>query len=106
MSVEGRNPVGAALESVLSEILGVSCGNVKFTRESSSQDVLLCDIYLHGVIRCYLEFTTRSPLAHLRIGSIVIITASHVKNTYYAELLKGEETSRIVRAIADELVCG
>jgi hypothetical protein len=92
-----------SLESVLSEILGVPCGNVKFTREGSSQEFFECGEYLHSLIKCYLEFTTLKPLPALsRVGSLVIASE---KGKYLAALLKGEETSRIARAVADELSC-
>lgn len=99
-----------SVEEVLSEILRVPCWNVKFTRESSSQEFLESNKYVHGLIRCYLEFTTKRCISEeLNLGSIRL--SSQVKDwcgfkqyKYTAILLKGEETSRIVRAIADELV--
>lgn len=99
-----------SLESVLSEILGVPCGNVKFTRESSS-NVLVCGEYVHGLIECNLTFTTTKPLVKYPVqctfGSVYIVDLlmyNITKYKYTALLLKGEETSRIVRAIAYELV--
>jgi len=90
-----------SVESVLSEILGVPCGNVKFSAEAPSCVHSRGEIYEHGTRTYYLKFTTRLPLRKLQIGSL-IITSINCTN-YEAILLKGEETSRIVRAIADEL---
>lgn len=100
-----------SVESVLSEILGVPCGDVKFIRESSSNwlgykptgEPLEEGYYVHGTIRHYLEFTTKEPLMNFRVGSIAV-TSGDDSGGYFAILLYGKETSRIVRAIADELV--
>lgn len=118
-----------SLESVLSEILGVPCGNVKFHREGIS--LLLPESeYLHSglhtSVTSRIEFSTLERIDLLypnnKFGSIYIGSQdwystgeSPVKEFgYTAYLLKGEETSersqrdcdlaRIVRAIADELV--
>jgi len=100
-----------SLESVLSEILGVPCGNVKFTRESSS-NVLVGDEYVHGLIKCNLTFTTTKPIkeypAKNKFGSLGItsmLAYNITKYQYDVVLFEGEETSRIVRAITDELCC-
>lgn len=93
-----------SVESVLSEILGVPCGNVKFTREADSGEPLGYDYYIHGMIRHYIEFTTKKPLEDFRVGSVIVITMNNYICKYQAVLVKGEETLRIVRAIADELV--
>jgi len=90
-----------SLESVLSEILGVPCGNVKFTREGYSQEFFNFDEYVHGITQYHLEFTTKKPLVDLEVGSIV--SCKFENNRYLAVLLKGKETDSIVRAIVDEL---
>lgn len=84
---------------------------MKFTRESSS-DVLVGDEYFHGLIECNLTFTTTKPLVKYPVqctfGSVYIVDLlmyNITKYKYSALLLKGEETSRIVRAIDYELVC-
>ena len=89
------------VEEVLSEILGVPCGNVKFTSEGNSIDFVGCKEYAHGLVRCYLEFTTLAKPENLRVGSLIV--TSYRKNEYTAVLVKGEETSRIARAVYEGL---
>ena len=100
-----------SLESVLSEILGVPCGNVKFTRESSSQ-ALVHGEYVHGRVNYALVFTATKPIkeypAKYKFGSVGItsmLAYNITKYQYDVVLFEGEETSRIVRAITDELCC-
>ena len=89
------------VEEVLSKILGVPCGNVKFTLEGSSSDFFDCKEYVHGLVRCYLEFTTLAKPENLRVGSLIV--TSYRENEYTAVLVKGEETSRIARAVYEGL---
>ena len=89
------------VEEVLSEILGVPCGNVKFTSEGSSIDFFDCKEYAHGMVRCYLEFTTLAKLENLRVGSLIV--SSYRNNAYTAVLVRGEETVRIAKAVYEGL---
>ena len=89
------------VEEVLSEILGVPCGNVKFTSEGNSSEFFGCKEYSHGMVRCYLEFTTLAKPENLRVGSLII--ASYRDNAYTAVLVQGEETARIARAVYEGL---
>lgn len=83
------------VEDVLSEILCVPCTEVQFSYNTG--------YFTHGM---YLNFVTNSLLPNRSYGSITSIKQIHSPCGYEcnAILLKGEETSRIVRAIADELV--
>lgn len=86
------------VESVLSEILGVPCEEVEFSYKTG--------YYSHGA---YLNFVTKSIIpgypSKRNFGSITNISQYGSPCGYEcnAMLLKGEETSRIVRAIADDL---
>ena len=93
------------IDEVLSEIVGVSCGNVKFTLERSSLEFFDCKEYVHGRVQCFLEFTTLekiNPLTNYRFGSLIVRSAE--SNKYSAVLLSGKETARITQAIADMCV--
>lgn len=84
-----------SLKSVLSEIIGVPCTEVQVKYSTAC--------FSHGV---FLNFVTNSVLSERNYGSIASLYQSHSPCGYEcnAILLKGEETSRIIRAIADELV--
>lgn len=84
-----------SVESVLSEILGVSCTEVRFIHKTG--------YFTHGT---YLRFVTHHRIYEHHFGSITYISQSPSPCGYKcsAELIEGEETSRIIRAIADELV--
>ena len=91
-----------SVESVLSEIIGVPSGNVKFTLEGNSMDFYGAKEYSHGLIRCYIEFTTLEPIrsdSNYRFGSLII--GSFEGNKYTAVLVRGKETAMITQAIAD-----
>ena len=90
-----------SVESVLSEILSVPCGNVKFTSEGNSSEFFGCKEYAHGLVRCYLEFTTLAKPENLRVGSLII--TSYRNNEYTAVLVRGEETARIAKAAYEGL---
>ena len=90
------------IDEVLSEIVGVPCGNVKFTLERNSSEFFDCKEYVHGRFQCFLEFTTLekiNPLTNYRFGSLIVCTVE--SNKYSAVLLRGKETDRITQAIAD-----
>lgn len=89
------------VEAVLSEIIGVPCGNVKFTTENYSEECFDHRGYIHGMTRCYIEFTTQKPLLGHRFGSLFVL--SYRNNVYYAALIQGKETARIAQAVADGL---
>lgn len=106
-----------SVELVLSEILGVPCGNVKFTRKSSSEWVgyqptgepMKEGYYTHGIVRCSISFTTLKRLDFIldpRFGNVYL--SSEVRQNlkeweYTAVLLYGEETKMIAKAIYDDL---
>ena len=93
------------IDEVLSEIVGVPCGNVKFILERNSSEFLGCKEYVHGRVQCFLEFTTLEkikPLTNYRFGSLIVRGAE--SNKCYAVLLRGKETARITQAIADMCV--
>ena len=90
------------IDEVLSEIIGVPCGNVKFTLERNSSEFLDCKEYVHGRFQCFLEFTTLekiNPLTNYRFGSLIVRGSE--SNKYAAVLLRGKETARITQAITD-----
>lgn len=91
-----------SIEKVLSGIIGLPCGNVKFTLEGSSSDFLGCKDYSHGRIQCYIEFTTLQKISAetgYRFGSLIVGT--YENNKYNAVLVRGKETAMITQAIAD-----
>ena len=90
------------IDEVLSEIVGVPCGNVKFTLEGNSLEFFDCKEYVHGRVQCFIEFTTLEKINSLtdyRFGSLNICTVEG--NKYSAVLLRGKETARIAQTIAD-----
>jgi hypothetical protein len=93
------------IDEVLSEIVGVPCGNVKFTLERNSLEFFDCKEYVRGRVQCFLEFTTLekiNPLTNYRFGSLIVRGAE--SNKCSAVLLSGKETARITQAIADMCV--
>lgn len=86
------------VEDVLSEILCVPCTEVQFSHNTG--------YFTHGT---FLNFVTEMPipgyLPKCNFGSITSLYQSSSPCGYEcnAVLVKGKETSRIIKAIADEL---
>lgn len=99
-----------SLETTLSKIIGVDCGNVCFSRDSHACGHT-SGYYVHGPISIKLSFTTQKQLLENSYGSIKIALMDCYYNgwdgiseyTYNAVLVRGENTSKIAEAIADEL---
>lgn len=99
-----------SLELTLSQIIGVECGNVHFSRDCRSYRHPEGG-YVHGTISLELSFTTRKQLLENSYGSVKITSMGCDYNgwngtseyTYAAVLIRGENTSKIAEALADEL---
>ena len=96
-----------SIEDVLSDIVGVPCGNIDFTLEADSLRLKQGGKYsFHpGLLNTYLTFETLEPLKKDQYGSLRIRTINNFLCRYSATLLHGEETSKIVQAVAESLRC-
>ncbi len=93
------------IDEVLSEIVGVPCGDITFSLCVESVGQTLGDYYVNAIQRSTIEFKTK-----IRIGSIYLYPIGtvqcrgvDVEYFYKAILVKGEETSRIAKAIYEGL---
>ena len=99
------------IDEVLSEILGVSCGDVKFQLHIESIGQTVGDNYCNGIQRATLEFKCKKRIESDNIGSIYLVldkvSATDVWfNTEYhysALLVKGKETAMLAKAVYDGL---
>lgn len=100
-----------SLESILSALVGVPCGNVTFSRQAISAESYSGE-FVHGLNNISISFDTHELLSKQKFGSIRVISQSADGNqyaktrySYSAILLYGEETYLVAQAIADELYC-
>jgi hypothetical protein len=98
------------IDEVLSEILGVSCGDVKFQLHIETIGQSLGDNYCNGIQRATLEFKCKKRIESDKIGSIylcaivgVVVNEIQVEYYYSAVLVKGKETAMLAKAVYDGL---
>ena len=98
------------IDEVLSEIVGVPCGDITFSLCIESVGQTLGDYYVNGIQRSTVEFKTKIRIESDQIGSIYLYPIGavqcqgvDVEYSYKGILVKGEETSRIARAVYEGL---
>ena len=97
------------IDDVLSEILGVPCGDVKFQLHIESIGQTVGDNYCNGIQRATLEFKCKKRIESDNIGSIYLAldksdtTWSNPEYYYSAVLVKGKETDMLAKAVYDGL---
>ena len=98
------------IDEVLSEIVGVPCGDITFSLCVESVGQTLGDYYVNAIQRGAIEFKTKVRIESDQIGSIYLYPIGtvqcrsvDVEYFYKGVLVKGEETSRIARAVYEGL---
>ena len=98
------------IDEVLSEIVGVPCGDITFSLCIESVGQTLSDSYVNGIQRATIEFKTKVRIESDRIGSIYLYPVGGVMENkiqmeyfYKGILVKGEETARIAKAVYEGL---
>lgn len=98
------------IDEVLSEIVGVPCGDITFSLCVESVGQTLGDYYVNAIQRSTVEFKTKIRIESDQIGSIYLYPIGtvqcrgvDVEYFYKGILVKGEETSRIARAVYEGL---
>ena len=97
------------IDDVLSEISGVSCGDVKFQLHIESIGQTVGDNYCNGIQRATLEFKCKKRIESDNIGSIYLVFDgsdtiwSGPEYYYSAVLVKGKETAMLAKAVYDGL---
>lgn len=98
------------IDKVLSDIVGVSCGDIKFSLCVESMGHTLGNYYVNGIQRATIEFKTKERIKSDQIGSLylypvgaVLENSIQLEYFYKGILVKGNETAMIAQAIADGL---
>lgn len=98
------------IDDVLSEIIGVPCGNIKFELSIESIGQTLGKYYCNGIQKATIEFSCKERIKSDAIGSMYIypvgaVVESRIQSEYFykAILVQGKETARIAQAVADGL---
>ena len=98
------------IDEVLSEILGVHFEDITFSLCVESVGQTLGDYYVNGIQRSTIEFKTKIRIELDRIGSIYLypvggVLENKIQMEYFYKgiLVKGEETSRIAKAVYEGL---
>lgn len=98
------------IDEVLSEIIGVPCGNIKFELSVESIGQTLGKYYHNGIQKATIEFSCKERINSDVIGSVYIypvgaVVRSRVQSEYFykAVLVQGKETDKIAQAVVDGL---
>lgn len=98
------------IDEVLSEIIGVPCGNIKFELSVESIGQTFSKTYCNGIQKATMEFSCKERINSDVIGSVYIYPVGEVLENniqleyfYKAILVQGKETTRIAQAVADGL---
>lgn len=98
------------IDEVLSEIIGVSCGNIKFELSVESLGQTLGNYCHNRIQKATIEFSCKQRINSDVIGSVHLFSVGGVVEKdiqmeyfYKAILVQGKETARIAQAVADGL---